>query len=132
MDEQLQREESLWRQKSRELWLVSSDLNTKYDHASMVIHHCRNQILKLKTEELGWISGRAAIGKQLVEFYEGLFSTCNPTIPESLENLIEPLITEEENAMLTSIPNGEEIYSTLCRMSSKKGSRIGWYDGTIL
>lgn len=76
--------------------------------------------MKLNTEGLGWISGRAAIGKELVDFYDGLFSTCNPSIPEDLENLIEPLISEEENIMLTIILDGEEIYSTLCRINSEK------------
>ena len=45
---------------------------------------------------------------------------CNPSLPENLENLIEPLITKEENVMLTTIPDAEEIFSTLCRMNLEK------------
>lgn len=120
LDEHLRREESLWRQKSREMWLVSSDLNTKFYHASTVIRRCRNQLMKLKTEESGWVSGRAAIGQEMVMFYQKLFSTSNPSIPEDLENLIEPLITEEKNSMLTIIPDEEEIFATLRKMSSEK------------
>lgn len=69
LDKQLRREEILWRQKSRETWLVSSDLNTKFYHALTIIRRCHNQILKLKYERSGWIFGKAAIGKEIVDFY---------------------------------------------------------------
>lgn len=48
LDEQLRREELLWKQKSKVDWLSSSDMNTKYFHASTTIHRCRNQIVELK------------------------------------------------------------------------------------
>lgn len=50
LDEQMQREELLWRQKSQESWLVSSELNTKYYHVSTIICRCRNSISKLKSD----------------------------------------------------------------------------------
>lgn len=56
LDEQLRREELLWKQKSRVSWLSSSDLNTKFFHASIVIRRCRNQIVELKNESGEWIS----------------------------------------------------------------------------
>lgn len=120
LDEQLRREEILWHQKSCETWLVSSDLNTKFYHASTVIRRCHNQILKIKSEISGWISGREAIGKEMVDFYQHLFTTSHPIIPDDLEMLIDPLITKVENEMLIKIPNVEEIFDMLRKMSSEK------------
>lgn len=87
LDEQLKREEMLWKQKSRVTWLSSSDLNTKFFHASTIIRRCRNQILELKNGGGEWISGRNSIGRELMEFYSSLYNTDSPIIPLDLENL---------------------------------------------
>ncbi|KAG2689981.1 hypothetical protein I3760_09G165600 [Carya illinoinensis] len=50
LNEQLRREESLWRQKSRNTWLTTTDLNTKYFHNSTTIRRRKNNINFLKTE----------------------------------------------------------------------------------
>lgn len=100
--------------------MTSNDLNTKFYHASTIIRRCRYQIIKLKNDELGWVSGRAAIGKELVDFYQQLFQSSSPDIPTDLEHLIEPLITPEDNAMLTSVPNADEIFLTIKKMSPEK------------
>lgn len=48
LQEQLLREEVLWKQKSRELWLSCTDLNTKFFHASTVCQCRYNSISSLK------------------------------------------------------------------------------------
>lgn len=48
LDEQLHREELIWKQKSRVIRLMSSDLNTKFYHSSTVVRCFRNQIVELK------------------------------------------------------------------------------------
>uniref|UniRef100_A0A803NMW7 Reverse transcriptase domain-containing protein n=1 Tax=Cannabis sativa TaxID=3483 RepID=A0A803NMW7_CANSA len=45
------KKESLWRQKSREVWLRLGDRNSKFFHASTIIQRRRNQILSLKDHE---------------------------------------------------------------------------------
>ncbi|PKI47068.1 hypothetical protein CRG98_032544 [Punica granatum] len=44
---------------------------------------------------------------------EDLFTSTSPTFPEDLEGLVEPIITNEENILLTSIPSREEITHAL-------------------
>lgn len=81
LDEQLIREEILWKQKSREAWSSSSDLNTKFFHASTVIRRYRNQITELKNKGGDWISGRSDFGRELVNLRSSIIS---PTAPPSL------------------------------------------------
>jgi hypothetical protein len=51
LQEQLLREEVLWKQKSIELWLTCIDLNTKFFHAFTVCRHKNNSISSLKTAD---------------------------------------------------------------------------------
>lgn len=120
LDEQMQREEILWRQKARVTWLTSSESNTKYFHASTIIRRCQNTTSKLKTDNGEWISGRVAIGSELVAFYQQFFSSSEPTILYDLENLIDPVITREDNELLTMVPDAGEIYCTFRKMSTEK------------
>lgn len=48
-----------------------------------------------------------------MEFYQYLFKTSAPIIPANLENLIEPKVSVEDNAMLTCILDEHEILATL-------------------
>lgn len=121
MDE-LKREELLWKQKSRVTWLSSSDLNTKYFHALTVIRRCRNKIVELKCREVDCISGRSTIDGELVAFYSSLYSTNNPIIPQNLDNLVEKVITDEDNVLLIKVPEAQEIWDTLKCMHPDKAS----------
>ena len=61
--EWLQREETLWRQKSKNIMLVVTDLNTKFFHLSMIMRRRRNAIDFLKNQQGIWLSGREEIDK---------------------------------------------------------------------
>lgn len=46
----LAKEETYWHQKSKEIWLVDGDKNTKYFHISTKQRRERNRISKLKED----------------------------------------------------------------------------------
>lgn len=89
LDEQLCQKELIWKQKSWVERLTSSELNTKFIHAAMVIRRCHNQITNLKNRYNDWISGTSNICAELGQFYQKLYSTENLIIPLNLENLID-------------------------------------------
>lgn len=117
LDEQLQREEIFWKQKSRVEWLVSSDLNTRYFHASTVTKRCRNHIVWLQNSEGRWITSRTMLGNYLVEFYQALYSSSAPVSPEDFDGLIQPCISEEENASLCATPSSSKFFAALRKMN---------------
>jgi hypothetical protein len=48
LDDLLIQKESLWKNKSREIWLTGKDLNTMFFHTSTIIKRMRNAIDFLK------------------------------------------------------------------------------------
>uniref|UniRef100_A0A2N9HXB0 Reverse transcriptase domain-containing protein n=1 Tax=Fagus sylvatica TaxID=28930 RepID=A0A2N9HXB0_FAGSY len=118
--ESLRREEALWRQKSRISWLTTPDLNTRFFHVTTTVRRRRNQICFLKNETGRWVQGAEAIGNCFVSSFSTLFELSNSPFPDELCNLLEPVISDDDNSYLCSVPSDEEIKETLFSMSSHK------------
>jgi hypothetical protein len=82
LDGLLIKEESLWKSKSRETWLLCKDLNTKFFHSSTLIKRRSNAVNFLKTNEGAWVSNRAKIGGNFVSHFFNLFASSTPPIED--------------------------------------------------
>ena len=120
LHEWLIRKGSLWKQKSRTKWLPATDLNTKFFHLSTIVRRGRNAIDFLKNQQGSWISGREDIGKCFVEFFTGLFTSSSPSIPNNLDGLISPSLSQDDIEMLTKIPTADEIKKVVFSIGSNK------------
>jgi hypothetical protein len=120
LQEQLLREEVLWKQKSRELWLTCTDLNTKFFHASTVSRRRYNSISSLKTLDGSIICGRENIGNYLVQHFSSIFSTSNPLLDSSLSDLVGRVVTDDENDSLCIIPDEAEIFVAISDLGLNK------------
>lgn len=120
LNEELQKEEELWRSKSRVTWLTTKDLNTKYFHTSTIIRRRRNAIEFLKMADGVWLSSREEIGDYITRYFQDLYRSTNPQIHEDLKGLISPILSEEENELLCRIPSAEQIKATISSMGSYK------------
>jgi hypothetical protein len=120
LQEQLLREEVLWKQKSRELWLTCTDLNTKFFHASTVSRRRYNSISSLKSLDGIPISGRQNIGSFLVQHFSSIFSTTNPVLDSDLHELVGKVVTDEENVILCGIPDEAEIFLAISDLGLNK------------
>lgn len=118
--EWLKREKILWRQKSRDVWLTSSELNTRYFHLSTIIHRRHNLIEFIKTPENQWISNPTTISNTFLGHFHSLYSTTHQPTPPSLTNLFPPVITIEENEILCAIPDGLEIQQVVFSLGALK------------
>lgn len=65
-------------------WLTSNKLNTHFFHASTIIKRSRNCIERLKDDQGAWVTGRQALGKELVQFYDKRYTSDNPMFPSDL------------------------------------------------
>lgn len=121
--EELKREESIWKQKSRVTWLTTTDLNMKFFHLSTIIQPKRNNIDALKIGNGVWLRERDDIGAHMVDFFQRLYTSEMPSGRADfteLSVLIRPVISEEENDQLCGLPSTEEIKAALDQIGALK------------
>lgn len=106
--------------KSRVSWLTTFDLNTKYFHLSTIIRRRRNSIENILSSMREWLKKRDSIGHHMVTFFQSLYTSPKPEWDEELEDLIQPVITFEENIQLYRIPTKEEIKSYVDEIEALK------------
>ena len=55
-----------------------------------------------------------------MEFFIGLFTSSSPSIPNNLDGLISPSLSQDDIEMLTKIPTADEIKKVVFSMGSNK------------
>ena len=116
----LSRNESMWRQKSRETWLKDGDRNSKFFHMSTVIRRRKNSIDTIRGDDGEWIVKISEIREFAVQKFNHLFTSDTVSFPSDLDNLITPAITDLENSSLCLIPSPIEIRDAMFSMHSLK------------
>ncbi|XP_059451038.1 uncharacterized protein LOC132181824 [Corylus avellana] len=119
LQEQLLREEILWKQKSRELWLSCTDLNTKFFHASNACRRRYNSISCLIDNGVS-VMGRENIGSLLVDHFHSRFTTSHPSFDDDFAGLVDKVITDDDNMLLCVIPTEEEIFTAITDLGLNK------------
>ena len=90
-----------------------TDLNTKFFHASTACRRRYKSISCLVLADGSKIEGRENIGAFLVNHFSSLFTTTQPSFDDNFSDLVESVITNDENVSLCSIPNEVKIFSAI-------------------
>ncbi|XP_042504810.1 uncharacterized protein LOC122081684 [Macadamia integrifolia] len=122
LNEELKREEELWRQKSRNQWLQQGDRNTSFFHLSTIQRRGSNRILRLKTENDAWTQSDDEIYQVINEYYTQIFHSegVDQDALSFVLNTIQPKVTEEMNVRLCAVPTMEEVALALKAMGPLK------------
>ena len=112
--------EEYWHQKSRNMWYSSGDLNTKLYHALTKQRQIRNKIVGLHDESGNWITDENGVEKIVVDYFEGLFTTTNPTEFDSFLDEIVPSISPQMNQILMRTATEEEVCQALFMMHPER------------
>uniref|UniRef100_A0A803PBY3 Reverse transcriptase domain-containing protein n=1 Tax=Cannabis sativa TaxID=3483 RepID=A0A803PBY3_CANSA len=99
------KEEILWKQRSRALWLAHGDRNTKYFHHKASQRKNKNTISGLFDEQRRWCKKDSEIEDILVRFYSDLFSSSgpNPNLSDILNRMklsMDKVIFENQSAFI--------------------------------
>jgi hypothetical protein len=77
LEDCLLREEVMWKQRSRIVWLREGDKNTEFFHRKATWRRKKNKIAKLRREDGSWAESTEDIHKEINKFFRitrGMFS----------------------------------------------------------
>ena len=80
----LEKEDAMWRQRSRINWFQSGDKNTTFFHAKASAKQKRNFIEGLLDANEVWQEDENKIKEIVVDYYTNLFTSSNPSNFEEL------------------------------------------------
>lgn len=107
------REEVLACQKSRIKWLAEGDSNTSFFHASMRMKKKNKLIERMTLEDGRTLESGAQVIEEAVSFFQEMLSA-SPTVMSSDEfDLVKPVISMEENEILSVVPSMNEVKNSL-------------------
>ena len=116
----LVREEQMWKQRSRSLWLQEDDNNIRYFHSRASHRFRRNQIDNLEDTNGDLCSDEEGISNILFDYYQQLFTSSNPSMIEEVVAHIPCFVTDELNAELLVDFTKEEVVVALKQMEPLK------------
>lgn len=120
IDGLLEKEEIMWKQRSRALWLHEGDRNTTYFHKVANGRNRRNQINKI-TDSTGVIhSKHEEIELVFRHFFEELFTSKGENDMDEVLSAVETSVTPAMNEVLMKPYSSQEIVEALSQMHPLK------------
>ena len=132
ISELLSREKSMAKQRSRALWLAEGDRNTGYFHAMARERSRTNRIVSLRREDGTYATNQQDLENLAINFYTGLFTAQEQTIPEVITKFVPRKVTAEMDELLCAPATDMEIERALFMMHPNKspgpdGFTAGFY-----
>ncbi|KAF7822170.1 reverse transcriptase [Senna tora] len=105
-------EELLWAQKSRQMWLMHGDRNTKYFHTLVKKRRVNNRISRIKLDNGQWTQSYSEMENVVVDYFSNVY-TNDQDVPinricQSLLYLDIPKLTNQEQFCLMAPITAEE------------------------
>ena len=116
----LSKEEKMWKQRSRALWLHEDDRNTHYFHSRATRRYRRNRIEELENNMGERCVDENGIANILVDFYQNLFASSAPNRIEEALDATPRVVTEEMNNVLVAPFERAEVDIALKQMDPLK------------
>jgi hypothetical protein len=110
------REEVMWRQRSRILWLSAGDRNTRFFHIRASRLREQNKIVKLKKLDGQFTVNEQELGEITTEFYKTLYTSDSTENMEAVLDTVPVKVSPEMNAKLIAPYTEAEVKEALFQM----------------
>lgn len=105
------------------MWLSTSDLNTKYFHASAAIRRRSNSINSISLDSGLFLKTILEIGLHFSEYFQNLYTSSYPIFfYMDLDSLFPHVISDADNVDLCCIFEEAEIRSAISALGLHKAS----------
>ncbi|CAN6558781.1 unnamed protein product [Malus baccata var. baccata] len=116
--ESLQMQEAFWKDRARVKWLTKGDINSSFFHAYARIKSSSSHISCI-LDGNNLLADPLAIESHIVNFYQTLFgSSFTPSGIDEVCEVIQPMVTDSENDLLSALPTDEEIKEAVFSLSA--------------
>ncbi|KAK1697051.1 hypothetical protein QYE76_013748 [Lolium multiflorum] len=115
-----QREETMWRQRSRVQWLAEGDKNTRFFHLRASQRKKKNRVARLMKPDGSTTEDDGEMAQLTGEFYADLYRSEGVSNMEEVIDVIPHKVTAQMNDTLLKPIKGEEVKSALFQMFPTK------------
>jgi hypothetical protein len=116
----LEKEERMWRQRSRTSWLKDGDRNTRYFHGQASQRRRRNRITSLRNNDGEWMDTKDEVVNTLIGYYESIFQSSHPSLIEEAVAHVPQVVSSSMNERLTRAFTEVEVEDALKQMAPLK------------
>ena len=116
----MDKEERMWRQRSRTLYLKDGDHNTRFFHYRATQRRRKNLITGIKNQSNNWCIKPEEVSDMFMTYFRQLFSSSNPVITEADLDSIPQIVIAEMNENLTANFQAWEVELALKQMAPLK------------
>ncbi|KAF7821714.1 reverse transcriptase [Senna tora] len=121
LEDLLDKEEVLWAQKARQLWLVQGDRNTRYFHTVVRKRRISNRIFRIKDSSGQWSQSYEQLA---LDYYNKVYNYQDEVSVEEISGYLNdinlPKISEEQCSSLNQHVSEDEIERALFQLKSDK------------
>ncbi|XP_042974784.1 uncharacterized protein LOC122306423 [Carya illinoinensis] len=115
----LERDELMWKQRSRVKWLREGDCNSRYFHSKASTRRRKNSIMQLQDESGCWQKGDQ-MDALITEYFQNLFTAADWVDMGDILSGVEARVTAEMNEDLLKPYVAEEVELALKQMHPSK------------
>jgi hypothetical protein len=120
LHELFEREEIMYRQRSRQDWLKAGDRNTKFFQNCASHRKRKNTVRALKRDDGSLCNTNEGMLEMALAFYQQLYTSEGSSNSDPVINLIDAFVTEDMNRGLTAGFSDSEIEEALFQMGPTK------------
>ncbi|XP_042950203.1 uncharacterized protein LOC122282311 [Carya illinoinensis] len=108
----LNREEQRLAQQAKQRWIQKGEANSAFFRAISRRNH--KEVKEMQLEDGSILSSPEQIHEGAISYFSNFLKACNSRDEPNLGDLVQPIISQDDNNLLSCVPLSQEVYDALC------------------